>query len=155
MSNGLYGAAYVIDADDDKKDGHTIIAFADYFEKVKPTVTDIINARLLKHDYDGWPNKFAVKLLLARTMTKYLSKIYLVGAFKISEYAQNFLETKFKHVPIYDIWWWSDADEMLTKQYAFNVNREKNYQDIKILDLISDNCDNHWNRFKGYDRMLT
>lgn len=154
LSNGLYGAAYVFEHTKDPKEGQTIIAFIDYFSETKPSVSDILNNRLLKHDHEGWPNHFAVKLMLARTMAKHIKKVELIGSKSTSAYAETFLDTKFKHVPIFDLWSWSETDTMLVKQQEFNKTRVKDYEDITISQLISDNCDNHWFKFKGwYDKI--
>lgn len=150
LSNGLYSAAYVFAHNDDPKEGQNIMAFVDYFSEEKPTVIDILNKRLLKHDYAGWPNDFAVKLFLVRTMVKHIDKIELVGSKNLSSYADTFLETRFKYVPIYDVWSWAGTDKMLINQYEFNKTRENDYENITISQLISDNCDNHWFRFKGW-----
>jgi|SRR5690554_765146 len=150
LSNGLYGAAYVIKHSDDPKEGETYIAFIDYFSKEKPSITDVINIRLLRHDYSGWPERIAIKGMLARSMTKYLKKIELLGSYNISNYTKEFLNSEFKHIPIYDFWAWSETDKMLVSQYEFNLNRAKDYENITIMQLISDNSDNHWYRLKGW-----
>lgn len=154
LSNGLYGAAYVLNHNDDPKDGQNVVAYIDYFSEIKPTVNDILNCPLLKHDYDGWPNAFAVKLFLVRTMAKHISKIELVGSEMPSSYSENFFNTKFKHVPISNLWSWNETDKLLNRQFEFNKQRKKDYEHITISQLISDNCDNHWYRFKGrYDKI--
>jgi hypothetical protein len=136
---------------DDPKDGQNTIAFIDYYSLIKPTINDIINNPLLRHDYSDWPNNFAVKLLLARSMTKHLKKVELLGSYKISNYAENFLNTVFKHIPIYDFWSWNETDSMLINQYDFNINRKKDYDQITIKQLVSPDCDNYWYRLKGFD----